>query len=302
MKKALVIGGSGFLGSYLLDGLHKQGTHIFATEHKKPIGKNYPIKLFPGGISAINTKLIDTIKPDVVFHCARPTYPKFRKYGRIAAARKAATLNKKLIKELQNSHSQPKLVFASGSLMYGNSPEPHDESSPLSPISYARQYFKGELPILDLIKSDTYPALMLRFPWLLGKGSWFQWFYLSLIKSKNAIPQFYSGNNMMEIVDVNNAAVLIVKYADEKKHPGIFNIFSDNKMNQNEFINEVANIFGKTIKNYQELFSGKLDKETVEAFTSNILLSTKHPDILNGFDFTSIEDSLKRIKKEFESG
>jgi nucleoside-diphosphate-sugar epimerase len=295
MKKAILIGASGFLGQHLLDVLLENKIEVFVIEHKNKTQKSLGSDIVKGGISSINSKLIDQIKPDVIFHCARPSIPHFKWAGRKMAARIAFHLNKKLLSELHKSKQKPILTFASGSLMYGNSDQPHDENAPLNPLSFAKQYFKGEDPILKATHTG-YPVQMLRFPWLLGNGSWFTWFYLELAKKFGAIPGFDKMNNKMHIMDVRDAAKLMYLYAQNAIAPGIYNICSDTIVEQKEFVEQVSSIFGVPIKNYKIIFPKGLETEAIEAFNSNIILKTNFPEIINQYSFIPLTKSLKDIK------
>lgn len=291
MKRVVLIGASGFLGSHVLKELKLQGIEVFAVQNKSPLDEN-EVQLIRGGIRALTKKRIDEIQPDVILHCARPSMPRFRQLGRKMAAAKAYLNNKWLIRQLQESESKPKLLFASGSLMYGNSDHSHNEDSPLHPISYARQYFRGEMPLVNAIRDGSYPIAMLRFPWLLGDGSWFKWFYAENAKKHHAIPGFGDMQNKMEIIDIEDAAKLMLRYANANLN-GIFNVFNK-PVTQAEFLRLVSKNLKLPIKDHSEIFPRGLEKESIEAFTSNIILSTKYPKILDAYSFSPIQETLKR--------
>lgn len=301
MKKAIIIGASGFIGSHLWKKLREAKFQTIAVQHKRPLPVLPDISVIEGGIKAVTPRLLNEIKPDFIFHCARPTLPILRRFGRSVAARKAADYNQKLIDACKQSNHRPLIVFASGSLMYGNHDQPVTEDFPLNPISFARQYHKGEQPLINEVYKKDYPVMMLRFPWLLGNGSWFKWFYLEQIRSQHAIPLFGDGNNKMHILDLQDAAGLILQYARKKNEAGIFNVFGNEPLSQNEFVNKVSTIFQADIKSSSDLF-GKSEKETIEAFTSNIALQTHYPDIIRSTQFTSIDKTLERIKTEIATG
>lgn len=292
MKKVILIGASGFLGRHVLQELLEQEFNVYATQYNTQLDDE-GITLIYGGTKVLKRKLIDTIQPDVIIHCARPVMPKLKRLGRYWAALVAYRNNRRLLKRLDRSNSRPLLVFASGSLMYGNSPTAHNEDAPLNPISYARQYQRGEKPIRKAIDDGDYPVAMLRFPWLLGNGSWFKWFFLGTAEDYLALPMFGDGKNKMEIMDVKDAAKLMVLYAKAGKK-GIYNIY-DKAITQQEFVDAVSEEVKLRVKDYQEIFDESLEKETLEAFTSNILLKSKHPEVLKSFKFKPLQESLDEI-------
>jgi nucleoside-diphosphate-sugar epimerase len=298
MSRVLVIGGSGFSGQCLLKELVKGDHEVFAIRNNSPIAGSSEINLIPGGISAVGRQLIDELKPEVIFHFARPKFPRLRKAGRILAAHLAAFHNRQLIKELERSKHTARLVFASGSLMYGSSSFPFDEDAPLNPVSFARQYYRGEAPILQAIKEGRVPVMVLRLPWLLGKGSWFEWFYLKPMISARAVPLFGRGDNFMEVIDMKDAAALIIRYAFENEKPGIFNLLTAGAVTQSEFAETVSGVSELPVSDYCEVFSGRLEKEVLQAFSSDIRLTTRYPDLIKDRYYTPLAESLSGILHE----
>ncbi len=297
MHTVIVIGGSGFLGSRVLQELVKRGYRVFATQNKSQLPAHPQVTPIEGGISALTAEMIQQLNPLAIYHCARPTFPRLRKWGRMLAAEKARRLNKQLLHEIKESGTKPQLLFAAGSLSYGSSNTPHDEQSPLNPLSYARQYLRGERPFLKNPHAYPNPVLVLRFPWLLGDGSWFSWFYLKNISQQKPIPLFGKGENHLSIIDANDAAQLMVLYAEQGIGGGVYNIFSPQVYNQKAFLELVRQQFGCEIADYTHLYGHKIEKAAIEAFYSNIILTSKYPDILRVFPFKTIPETLKELNR-----
>jgi len=295
MKKILIIGASGFLGSHLLGSLRVKEFDVYAIQNREEISGIPKDSIIRGGIKVVNKKLIDELCPEFVFHTARPVMPRWRRFGRKLAALKAAGYNRKLISELNNSDTKPTLIFASGSLMYGSGPQPHDEDSPLHPVSFARQYYKGELPIIKAAQNHNYPVKVFRLPWLLGNGSWFRWFYLENIKTRKQIPAFGDMTNIMEIIDLRDAVELMIKISLESNDAGIFNIPAQKAISQQQFLNELSEYSRAEITDYKKIYPGKVENEVLEAYTSNILLKTKHPQYFKGYKYYSLRESFGNI-------
>lgn len=299
MKTVVVIGGSGFLGKHLLMELMGKNYRVIAVSHKNPLPHHHEIQVFTGGIKTINHELIDRILPDIIFHVARPTLPALKRWGRRITSYRATILNRFLLRQLLSSKSRPKLVFASGSLAYGNSAMAHDENSPLRPISYARQYLNGEMPFVKAANAKSYPLCLVRLPWLLGYGSWFTWFYLNNISRHRAIPLFGQGDNMMNILDVKDAARLIIAIGNQKQLHPVRNIFSPYGRTQREFATLISETFNCEIRKYQSFYGHRTERELLEAFQSNILLKTQYPEILDAYNFIPISETLAGIKSEY---
>ncbi len=291
MRSVIVIGASGYLGSKVIESLQGRELKVYAIKNNNPVEPIEGVEVIEGGVVAVTAELLKEIQPDIIFHCGRPTYSRLKRFGRKIAARKAGILNHDLINNIKRSKIKTKLVFASGSLVYGNSDQYHDESSPPNPISYSKQYFKGELPILNDSGNDNFKVLTLRFPWLIGDGSWFNWFYLKNIQEKGKIPLFGNGNNHMSILNVFDAAYLMVEYGVSELGTGVYNVFSPDTLTQLEFVNYVAKVTNCQVVPYYELYP-KLEKAALEAFTSNILLKTNYPHILEKHQFFGAEESV----------
>tara|TARA_R110002153_G_scaffold137_3_gene860 strand:+ start:172 stop:1083 length:912 start_codon:yes stop_codon:yes gene_type:complete len=150
MKKAVVTGGAGFIGSNLVDKLIKQGIEVliiddFSTGFKKNL--NPKAKLFEGGIHNTSTKKLTEILKgyDVVFHTAalarvQPSIEDPLTYNEVNVT---GTLN--LLKACVNAGIK-RVVYSASSSCYGNNknfPTPETESTnPLSP--YGLQKYIGE--------------------------------------------------------------------------------------------------------------------------------------------------------------
>ena len=149
MKKAIVTGGAGFIGSHLVDKLIKQGVEVtiiddFSTGKVENVNKK--AYCWKQDISKVNTnELIDFMDGvDVVFHLAalarvQPSIEQPLPYhdvnvtgthNLLAAASKAGV---------------KKFVFSSSSSVYGDAKVPTSEEHPLNPISpYALHKLIGE--------------------------------------------------------------------------------------------------------------------------------------------------------------
>ncbi|MFZ4520509.1 MAG: NAD-dependent epimerase/dehydratase family protein [Bacteroidales bacterium] len=294
MRNAIVIGSSGFLGSAVTRRLLVAGFHVYATKNRREINQESRLTVIDGGIQALTTAVLDQIGPEVIFHCARPVMPRFRRWGRVMAAFRAKQYNRALLSQIGESRDKPTLVFASGSLVYGNSPLPHDETAVLNPVSYARQYHRGESPVLDAIHQENHKVIMLRFPWLLGDGSWFSWFYLKPLREKKLVPLFGDGSNMMSVIGLEDAAKLMVEYSVENRQSGIYNVIAPHVITQRAFAESVASHYGGVVTEYGNLYPQGLEKAVLEAFTSNILLGTIHPESFAGSSQT-LNQLLSRI-------
>lgn len=100
---------------------------------------------------------------------------------------------------------------------------------------------------------------------------------------------------MMEIIDTRDAVRLMAKIAFEKEQFGIINVPSAGAVSQEGFLQRVSNVFKVEIVDYKQLYPGKVERETLEAFTSNILVGTKHPELFRDFEYTILGESLRGV-------
>lgn len=297
MKKALVIGASGFAGQYLVQALLSREVEVVAVRHRRPVTMQKNVSIVTGGAGALSASVLRQARPDVIFHFARPVMPALRRLGRVLAARQAARLNRRLINAMRRSELDVPLVFASGSLMYGPSLSPHDENAPLRPFSFARQYHVGEGPILEALNAKDLRITIMRFPWLLGPGSWYEWFYHRPASLWGAVPLFGEGNNLMDIIDVRDAMMAAVEIGVNARFPRVINVGSGNPVAQAGFAIRVAGKYNATVKDHRDVFTGRMEKEALEAFKANIVLATAYPDLLDRHSRHSLEASLDWIRE-----
>lgn len=295
MQSVIIIGGSGFLGSAITQVLHERGYVIYAVQNKTPIIKTKGVVIVKGGIKGLTAQKIQEINPKVIYHVARSTFARFRKWGRKLAARKASKLNVHLLKQIKKSGITAPLVFASGSLAYGNSDLAHNEQSPINPISYARQYIVGEMPLIEAVKKNDVRVRILRFPWILGDGSWFSWFYLKNIRELKKVPVFGCGNNIMLIINVHDAANLMVEYGERNIGNGIYNVYSQFTPTQREFVELIAKKFDCDVVDYMDIYHKGLEKAVTEAFMSNILLTSDFCELIDTYPFSSPEETISEM-------
>ena len=295
MQNVIVIGSSGFLGSAVTRELIACGFHVHAIQNQRPLSTESGLTIIPGGIKSLTTNTLDRIRPAAIFHCARPVFPHLRHLGRLVAAWQANRFNRRLLSQIVASQDQPPLVFASGSLVYGNNTQPHNELSPLKPLSYARQYHRGENPLVDAIRNNNTKVIMLRFPWILGQGSWFSWFYQKSLMEKGKVPLFGNGSNMMSLISLEDAARLMVRSYTRNLESRVYNVFSPHMLSQKDFAGLVAAHGGGTLADYLEIFPEGVEKAAMEAFTSNILLRTDHPEWLEGYNFQDLNQVLREL-------
>ncbi|QNR24408.1 NAD-dependent epimerase/dehydratase family protein [Croceimicrobium hydrocarbonivorans] len=213
--------------------------------------------------------------PKVIYHCARlaGTSPKKRK----EAALKGEKANRRLIALLKKMEKPPVIVYCSGTLMYGPQSEEIDESAPLAPTAYAKQYAIAEQPWIEAQQEGILDVRMARPAWIFGPDSWFLHFFLKVAWEHGAVPYYGDGQQMMSLLPLGDCAGQL-KHCYQEGEPGKdYNLYGFAPISQKEFAEAVARIMGLPTRNIPLEECLKSFGETVtEALCSNIPVRTQH--------------------------
>ena len=275
---ALVLGASGFLGQAVSRRLAHEGWRLRVLLHKQtPEGLPPDVRVIRGGLDDVTFEGEET-----VFHCARLRGN--GKWGRLLAAWRGRLANQKLVRRLAGTP----LVYASGSLMYGDCGEqPVHEDAPLRPTSYAREYVIAERPFRNA------PVMMFRPGWILGPGSWFEWFYLQPAEQTAAVPLYGSGKNLMSIIHRDDCAAAMIHVARHGK-PGVYHPPSTAVMTQKEFVQHLATELKVPMREVS--LAGK-ERAMREAFECSINLQSRHAELWKNFQprFRDLKTALQDV-------
>ena len=298
INKVFVLGGSGFIGKHLLEELNKDDLDIKCLVNQSPLSiESSKIQLIRSSLTQFDWKSLGSNVPDVIIHTARLSGRDKRERKEVACYN--AVANQRMLDWLSALVSPPLLIFVSGTLVYGSKGDHKaNENSHLNPISFQREYFEAEKPILEALRKRSIPVMIVRPCWVYGPGSWLQAFYLDTLEKKNKIPQYGYGNNYMPIVHVRDCAGMIKYLAYQGEAGNIYNLFSQNTLTQKEFISILAKLTQKEIGK-KSLMGLKIryGHAVYEAFASSLKLETIHPDIFTDYTYyyPGIEDGLKDI-------
>lgn len=286
MAKAFILGGSGFLGKKLTKELVRSPYDITALVHSnRNIGLHNSIKTINGSLETFDWKRLESDPPDIIFHAARMSGSN-RKSRQLAAA-KNARANSRLLAWLRNLDNPPLLVFVSGTLVYGtHDDQPVDEAQHPSPISFQREYFYAEQPVLHLQKNNQLPIIIVRPSWIYDHGSWFRAFYEKYMQKKAAVPIYGKGSNLMAFVHVRDAAAMTSHVAQFGEHGEIYNLYTEPAIRQREFAEMLAAQSRLPLRHVPHWWLKiRFDKAVSEAFSFSLNLRTHHQKIWKNYKF-----------------
>lgn len=137
MKRALVTGGAGFIGSNLVSELVKRDYDVtivdnLSTGDKKNLkGLNKNIKFYQASCDEITN--LDLEKPDVIYHIGIPSSSPMYRNTPLLTGNAINEFVK--IMELSKTYNS-KVIYASSSSMYGRCEPPHTENMEIEPFDY----------------------------------------------------------------------------------------------------------------------------------------------------------------------
>jgi nucleoside-diphosphate-sugar epimerase len=275
VSHALVLGGGGFIGAPLVRALVGSGVRTSCLVHRRP-SPTLEARTIPGSIDRFRWRDLEADLPDVIFHLARiPRHGRFdaaviRARNRIASAR--------LLLWLASTPRPPLLVFVGGTLAYGSHGDATvTEGTPLSPISFSRDYHAAEIPWLQALRGTDAPIVIARPAWVLGPGSWFEAYYARPIFEDAFVPLYGDGRSWMSIVHVEDCAGQLIHLARRAPPMTVMNLFSGSPIRQSELCERLARLTGLPIRRLTpEEIRARHGRAVEEAFAFSARIDTLH--------------------------
>ncbi len=176
--RALVTGGTGFLGSYLVRFLADQGTDVIATHFSgssPPDGEAHPhVEFVPLDVndSQAVARVVSRANPDVVYHFAGQAFviASWEDPSGTFGTNLMGTLH--LLEEIRRHRPRTRFAFAGSGTEYGDPPRiPTPEDSPLRPTSpYAASKAAADLLCYQYFRSFEIPVFRYRIFGTTGPG------------------------------------------------------------------------------------------------------------------------------------
>lgn len=298
-RRIFLLGGTGFIGRAVTRLLCADRTahDLRLLIHRTaPFRELEQVDSHTGSLPRLDLALLDRFSPETIVHLARMSGR--GKIGRWLAARRGARANARLLAHLRTMSTPPHVIYVSGTLVYGDCGDsPVDEASPLRPLAYAREYIRAEQPWMDALQAHELPVTLLRPPWIIGPGSWFDSFHLAHLRRHGTVPVFGDGRNVMSLLDVDDCAGLIV-HAIRHAAPGkVHNLFvPGTSLTQLDFAQKLATATGALLECLDaEEIRRRHGAAVLEAFTFSHRSATRYPEFLAGYAFKhpTVEDMIR---------
>jgi nucleoside-diphosphate-sugar epimerase len=275
LRHALVLGGSGYIGAWLVRTLAAAGIRTSCLVHRRP--PPVPgVRALTGSIDRFRWRTLEDDPPDVVFHLAR--IPRRRRFDAPVIRARNRAASARLLYWLASCPRPPLAVFVGGTLAYGSHGEAVvTEETELSPVSFSRDYHAAEVPWLQARAGDDAPLIIARPAWVLGPGSWFETYYGRPIREERIVPLYGEGANWMSLVHVEDAAGLLLHLARRAPPMTVMNLATGPTLRQRELTDRLTRLTGLPIRPISlDEITARHGRAVREAFVFSARVETIH--------------------------
>ncbi|MGB9730043.1 MAG: NAD-dependent epimerase/dehydratase family protein [Thermoprotei archaeon] len=180
LKRVLVTGGAGFIGSHLVDALMEGGYEVVVLDnlssgHLENMARwmeNPRFKFIKGDLLNQQEVLNALNGCDLVFHLAANPEVRIGSTDPVIHFRENIQATFNLLEAIRKVGNVKRLVFTSSSTVYGEASVPTSEDHPLEPISiYGASKLSCEALIMAYAKSYGFNVLILRLANIVGPRS-----------------------------------------------------------------------------------------------------------------------------------
>lgn len=305
-KNIWIFGGTGFIGKALVKYLSSSEDYMLHLLVHQNIPYRFlePFSIYTGNLENFDLSWMEKHPPDIIFHLARLSGT--NTISRSISSRKGEKANQRLIQFLLTLRTLPVIVYVSGSLMYGNQKSGSTalENSELTPVSYAKYFYRAEKPWLNVQLSGQSDIRFARPGWILGPDSWFRIFYWEPYIRTGKIPLYGDGGQLMSLIYLDDCAAQIVRLAEKGQRNQNLNIFTGLPISQLCFSELLAKRLNSEVEQFPvSKLKMKYGKTVTEALTSSIPLATNYHELNNpeSLNFTNVTEMLEKVISFFEN-
>jgi nucleoside-diphosphate-sugar epimerase len=285
VRRILLLGGTGFIGSHVLAALRpRSDVRLTVLAHRMVDFRALEdVDLIVSDLSCLDLTWLDVTRPDTIIHLARLSGR--GRIGRARAASRGRRANARLADWLRAHAPDTHVVYVSGTLVYGDGGDADlDEDTPLRPTAYAREYVVGEIPWMEAQSDGSLPVTIVRPPWVMGPGSWFHAFYALPAVHSGQVPVYGAGTNWMTFIDVADCGAAVAHVAEHAEPGGVVNLFAPGQIaRQSVFARAVAEALGLPVPTGAPVCAK--DRAAQEALATSCRAATIHTPPALGYEF-----------------
>jgi dTDP-4-dehydrorhamnose reductase len=292
--KVGITGASGMLGSALITHLSKS-YRVFATSRERGVeGKNIKWDCFNLTDIILLTEWLETIRPDVVIHCAAITNVDLCE-DNVKLATKLHIETTELIANFLDSYGGRLIYISTDSVFDGEKQGAYSESDLVNPLNvYAKTKMMGEKSVQSMNN-----GLVLRtniIGWTQeGKTSFFEW-VVDRLNDNMSLNLFYDVYfSPLTVYDLS----FIIEKIIEKPILGLYHCGSSDIISKYDFGKKMAEIFQLSDTNINRVSVDSMDFKASRP-KNMALNSDKLSDKLQ-YDIPSAIDSIVHMKIQYDT-
>ena len=253
IKKILITGGAGFIGSNLVDALISAGHNVriadnFSTGFQEFVEHNKS----SAALEIVKTDLVDEqacsqvlAGCDVVYHLAANADVRFGWQQPLRDTQQNLVVTQNLL-EACRKHGVRKFIFSSTGSVYGKAkqiPTPEDCAFPTQTSLYAASKLAAEGLINAYAEADVIDATIFRFVSILGQrythGHIFD-FVKQLLEHPKRLKVLGDGNQTKSYLHVDDCTSALVRVLDGRSKLDIYNLGTNETVTVNQSIDIIC--------------------------------------------------------------
>lgn len=299
LKKVLITGGAGFIGSHIVDKLLENNYSVVVLDNLSSGSKNNlqnsnQLKLYQVNIEKDNLEFIFKKEtPNYVIHLAAQTSVNYSISNTYFDADMNIMATIRLL-DVCRKYNIEKFITASSAAVYGNPKYlPIDENHPTEPMS---PYGLSKLTMEKYIQLSGVPYIMFRFSNAYGprqkssKESGVVAIFDKAMKANKPINIYGDGSQVRDFIYVEDIANICIKALESNVQNEIINFSTNKGVTLNELFTEMSKIYDyKQAPNYLP--------ERIGDIKDSILANEKALEIFENIEFTNYKNGLKELRE-----